>query len=91
MRAVIVAIVMGVLVGCAGSEGSGGTGGKRMSYSEAVRQIGRPPTASKRSADGSLDATWETEVSGGTRRLVMRFDRDQRLVSSETLTVPAKR
>ena len=42
-------------------------------------------------ADGGLTAIWVTEVEGGHRELVMRFDDRRRLVGSETRTVPARR
>jgi hypothetical protein len=81
-----------VLVACAGENSGSSQGGPApLTYDQAVRQIGRPPTGASRSADGSQTAIWETEVKGGKRRLIMKFDRAGNLVESNTETVPSGR
>ena len=87
-RGAVVGLFLGLLISCSSPSG-GGT--EAMSYSQAVREIGRPPTSSTSTADGGLIARWRTEIPGGVRVLSMSFDRSRRLVDSKTETLPAGR
>jgi hypothetical protein len=89
-------MVCGLVFACSSSGGSGGSAktkssGDKMTYSDAVSELRRPPTASQTTSEGDLIATWETEVPEGTRQLIMTFDRQRELKGSEVRTVPRRR
>jgi hypothetical protein len=86
MRAILLAGIL-VLAACA-SDSSGSPSSDGATYNDMVRQIGRPPTRSATAADGGLVATWETQVQGGTRQLIVTFDKNRRVKDTRTVTVP---
>ena len=84
MRQLIRALVCAALLATASCSSTSSSEPERLTYKQAVKKIGRPPTRSALGPDGSLIATWETEIRGGKRLLVMKFDSNRRLESSET-------
>jgi hypothetical protein len=94
MKLLCLCVVLAILASCESSNStkSGSrSSGDKMTYSQAVSELRRPPTASTSTPEGDLIATWETEVPEGTRQLIMTFDRSRELKASEVRTVPRRR
>ena len=87
VRASACALVV-VLAACSSTAGPADD---RMSYDDAVHQIGRPPNRTVNAPDGSVQATWETYSRNETRQLILTFDADRKLVESRNETVPRRR
>ena len=85
-------VIIAVVVASCASNGSGSSssssGNGKMTYDQIVRQIGRPPNRTVSAPDGGRRSTWETEVRGGVRHLIVTFDADGRMTGSTTETRP---